>query len=98
MNRYALLSGVREKIDSLVYDYEGGRHVKIDDLSGASSGVKALGFNDQAQQATEYVYDGNGRLISDVNKGITAVAYNAANLPDEITWTSTNKLAYQYTA
>ncbi|TKC03993.1 DUF6443 domain-containing protein, partial [Pedobacter frigoris] len=98
LNRYALLSGVREKIDSLVYDYEGGRHVKIDDLSGASSGVKALGFNDQAQQATEYVYDGNGRLISDVNKGITAVAYNAANLPDEITWTSTNKLAYQYTA
>ncbi|TKC09096.1 RHS repeat domain-containing protein [Pedobacter frigoris] len=98
MNRYALLSGLREKIDSLSYDYEGGRHVKIDDLSGASSGVKALGFNDQVQQATEYVYDGNGRLISDVNKGITAVAYNAANLPDEITWTSTKKLAYMYNA
>ena len=37
-------------------------------------------FKDGAKLATEYMYDANGSLIKDLNKGIE-IQYNLLNLP-----------------
>ena len=91
LGRYALIDGVRTQIDSLSYQYEAGKHLKIDDTSGS-----AQGFADNVQEAEEYIYDGNGRVIRDKNKNINLL-YNTVSLPKEITWGGTDrKTIYTY--
>jgi RHS repeat-associated protein len=46
----------------------------------------------------EYVYDYNGNMVSDLNKGITNITYNHLNLPVQISFGSTNKIVYLYDA
>lgn len=102
IGRYALIEGTgREQIDSLQYSYNGNRHIRIDDVSNNSSAaIKELGFNDRIQAADEYLYDGNGRLVSDLNMSISSISYNAANLPKEIIWSggTVKKMENTYTA
>src|SRR5690606_37905298 len=68
-------------MDDLNYSYTGNQLKAVDDDILASS---VYGFVDGAELATEYTYDGNGNMISDANKGITAIGYNHLNLPNEI--------------
>ncbi len=84
-------------MDELSYFYNGigNRVTRIDDvLPNTITG----GFYDGAKTAGEYVYDENGNLISDVNKGITNIAYNYMNLPEKITFGNGNTIRYMYDA
>ncbi len=67
-------------IDNLVYNYEdnekSNRLRKVEDGNSHASG-----FKDGADVANEYLYDDNGNMIKDLNKGIETIYYNHLNLP-----------------
>ncbi|WP_411032038.1 DUF6443 domain-containing protein, partial [Spongiimicrobium sp. 3-5] len=66
-------------MDALVYSYDNGNKLtKVLD-----NGNDSYGFKDGANTATEYTYDANGNMTSDLNKGIAAggIEYNHLNLP-----------------
>ncbi|MGF1559394.1 MAG: hypothetical protein ACFCUL_09925, partial [Flavobacteriaceae bacterium] len=87
-------------MDALNYAYDSGNKLmKVADL-----GNDAHGFIDDAVNiadvADDYAYDQNGNMVSDANKGITAIAYNHLNLPKQITVSGTNNgtISYIYDA
>jgi RHS repeat-associated protein len=95
LGRNALVSGAKQQIDSLKYTYDYNRHVRIDDISTSAAAAKNLGFKELKQQAIEYVYDGDGRVISDANSG-TTISYNVVNMPSEIKFGTTSTINYTY--
>lgn len=95
LGRNALVSGAKQQIDSLKYTYDYNRHVRIDDISTSAAAAKNLGFKELKQQAIEYVYDGDGRVISDANSG-TTISYNVVNMPSEIKFGITSTINYTY--
>ncbi len=87
-------------MDDLTYQYEGNQLKSIDDASAASA---TTGFIEGAENATEYLFDGNGNMTQDLNKGIAAngIEYNHLNMPTKVTVSSgsdTGILEYNYTA
>jgi len=85
------------EIDKLFYTYQAtsNRLEKVNDESGSPQGFKDV----QTSSGIEYTYDGNGNMITDLNKAIAQIKYNHLNLPTEITYTgSTNKITYLYNA
>lgn len=80
-------------MDILDYDYDSGNKL----LKVTDTGNATYGFKDGVNQATEYVYDLNGNLESDANKGINSITYNHLNLPEQINLGSDN-IQYVYTA
>src|SRR5690606_16887763 len=67
-------------MDNLVYTYDrGNKLTKVLDNESDT-----YGFKDGANTATEYIYDTNGNMISDANKGITSILWNHLNMPTEI--------------
>ena len=52
---------------------------------------------DSRGSGDDYVYDGNGNMIVDKNKNITAITYNHLNLPTKIIF-PTGNIVYIYTA
>ena len=73
-------------MDDLIYGYTGNRLLKVDDVAVTDG----FGFIDDmvgaAQDTTDdYAYDVNGNMLSDTNKGITAIAYNHLDLPTKVT-------------
>lgn len=75
--------------DQLVYTYTAGTNTlkSVNDAIAGTVGQKG--------GTTNYTYDGNGNLISDDSKGITAITYNLLNLPQTITGKATT---YTYDA
>jgi RHS repeat-associated protein len=57
-----------------------------------------LSFSNGASAANEYVYDNNGNLTKDSNKGITNIAYNSLNLPSRVTFGDGSTIVYTYAA
>jgi RHS repeat-associated protein len=49
-------------------------------------------------ETADYAYDSSGNMIRDLNKNITAIAYNHLNLPELITITGKGTIRYQYDA
>jgi RHS repeat-associated protein len=82
-------------IDNLTYNYHQDNKnllLSVDDSTGNQAG-----FVDVAGQ-TDYTYDANGNMITDVNKGITAIVYNHLNLPTKITFGTIGTIDYLYNA
>lgn len=50
-----------------------------------------------AKLATEYMYDANGSLIKDLNKG-TEIQYNLLNLPSQVKFSDGSTITYTYGA
>jgi RHS repeat-associated protein len=86
-----------EMMDSLEYFYEGNRIVGVNDNSNGSYGFKDNG-NVYPTGGTEYGYDANGNMTSDVNKGIEEVVYNHLNLPEKIEFENNRRIHYFYDA
>ncbi len=82
--------------DQLSYTYSGNQIQSITD--NASSTYKNNGFVDGVNATEEYLYDANGNMYSDLNKGITDITYNRMNLPEVITFSSGNEIHYLYDA
>lgn len=82
-------------IDDLSYTYIGNKLQKLDEKA---TGNRTYGFKEPTPSATtEFTYDVNGNLKTDINKGITAVSYNFLNLPEQVTIAG-NHILYQYDA
>jgi len=71
-------SGETLTIDDLYYSYNeySNKVRRIDDSSNVTNG-----FINAASVANEYLYDGNGNVVRDYNKGISSIAYNQLNQP-----------------
>jgi len=75
---------------SLVYGYSGNQLKKVED-AGSSSG-----FKNGASVNAEYLYDANGSMTCDLNKGIKDIKYNELNLPESISFADGKKISYIY--
>ncbi len=85
-------------IDLLTYTYlpNSNRLDKVQD-----NAYSTIGFRDGANASLEYIYDSNGNMILDANKGITAISYNHLNLPTSISINGsggTGTISYIYDA
>src|SRR5690606_34407035 len=66
-------------MDKLIYGYGVGN--KLMDVT--DSGSTSYGFVG-SHPGNDYDYDANGNMVSDANKGISAITYNYLNLPTGI--------------
>lgn len=98
-------------VDNLSYAYAGNRLQAVNDQVGGNALARPVGyhgapaslagdFQEQGvRQAQEYVYDPNGSLTSDANKGITGIVYNHLNLPRQIHFGQVgDSVVFRYTA
>lgn len=65
-----------------------------------ATGTDEQGFKDLStgEGATDYLYDDNGNLVKDENKGIIAIEYNHLNLPSKVSKSGTEYIIYKYDA
>ncbi|PKV52997.1 RHS repeat-associated protein [Aquimarina sp. MAR_2010_214] len=84
-------------MDILGYEYDSGNKLqKVTD-----TGNKTYGFKDGTNTDNDFVYDANGNMIKDQNKGITGITYNHLNLPKTVTVNNadhTGDITYIYDA
>ncbi|WP_427872331.1 DUF6443 domain-containing protein [Flavobacterium sp. MMS24-S5] len=80
-------------IDDLVYTYANNSN-QLNKVADNSNNIS--GFNDFNKTDDDYSYDGNGNMITDKNKNITAISYNHLNLPKKITFGTTGSIEYIY--
>lgn len=98
-------------VDNLSYAYVGNRLQAVDDQVTGNQLVKPASYHGAPmslagdfQEASvrlsqEYLYDANGNLTQDKNKGITGIAYNHLNLPRQIQFGSgADSVVFRYTA
>ena len=71
-------------IDDMTFDYTGNQITKITDLAGGETYYQAQDFKPNSTLNIQYLYDQNGNMIADDNKGIAKIKYNFLNLPDTI--------------
>ena len=87
---------------NIAYTYQNGvgnsnRLLKVVENVTAGSGTG--GFNNGTSGLnTDYTYDQNGNMTSDLNKAITSITYNHLNLPTQIYWAADKKIDYLYNA
>ena len=96
LNRFAEASDTRVALDQLTYGYatNGNKLTNVEDSADPAFGFK----NGTVGIPTEYNYDPNGNLTSDLNKGVIGVTYNYLNLPDLIEFYDGTRLEYTYDA
>ena len=84
-------------MDKLSYNYDAGNKLK----SVADAIIGTLGnegFKDGNTSGDDYIYDENGNMLKDLNKGIsTNMVYNHLNLPTQVTLTG-GDIQYVYDA
>lgn len=96
------LSGVTasytyELIDNLAYLYNpamGDQLLRITDATGNTTGFS----NGSSGTSNDYTYHAMGSLMSDLNKGISNVVYNALGKVSVVTFSDTRKIEYTYDA
>ena len=82
-------------IDNLSMTYAGNQLVKTEDTGSSVTLSQSMDFKNNANLATEYLYDKNGNLIKDYNKSISEISYNVLNLPQTLKISSaTNTYTY----
>ncbi len=84
-------------LDDLRYTYDSG-NILLKVVEMDNSSYKDGGFKDGTNTGNDYSYDANGNMITDANKGITAISYNYLNLPTVVNFGSSNKIEYFYDA
>ncbi len=91
-------TGTSGLIDNLSYKYKnvGVSTNKLANVKDSSS--SAEGYKDTNTPGDNYIYDSNGRLIADKNKGVTNIEYNYIDLPIKITFSNGNRIEITYNA
>lgn len=84
-------------VDNLTFTLTGNRLNRVDDACTATAYNGGFEFKDGAKQADEYVYDANGNLTKDLNKGISSIQYNVLNLPVNMVFSTGGFIQYGYT-
>ncbi len=81
-------------MDALVYSYDNGNKL----LNVEERENKNFGFKDGANAGDDFVYDANGNMTRDLNKGIRTITYNYLNLPTKIDFGGGKSITYIYSA
>ena len=84
-------------VDNLTYTYNGNKVTRVDDAVTATSYTGGTNFVNGANTNNEYVYDANGNMTKDLNKGISNIQYNSLNLPSVVTFSDGSTITYTYT-
>jgi len=63
-------------IDDLSYQYNGNQVKAINDKAGSLAYDGSFDFKDGTNANTEYTYNTNGSLVTDLNKGISSIEYD----------------------
>ena len=86
-------------MDNLTYQYDGGNKLLSVTDAVTTPALMKGDFKDGNKTGNDYVYDSNGNMISDLNKGIPAngIFYNHLNLPTSVTIGGGN-ISYIYDA
>ena len=85
-------------LDNLTYTLTGNQLSRVDDAVSTVAYGTNTAFVNGASTAGEYVYDVNGNLTKDLNKGITDIQYNVLNLPSTVSFSDGNTITYTYGA
>lgn len=86
-----------QTIDNLGYTYATGNQLsKVEDVIAATIGKGD--FKNGSTATTEYAYNTDGSLTSDLNKGISSIAYNILGKPSLITFSDGRTVSYAYDA
>lgn len=80
-------------MDNLSYTYNGDQLLEVSDAATHYSND----FHDGNQSGTDYFYDENGNMTSDLNKGLT-ISYNYLNLPVMVSFSDGSTISYLYNA
>ena len=88
-------TGNYDIIDQLTYSYDGNRLRKVEDAANFDG---TEDFKDNIDAAEEYLYDENGNMSKDKNKGIENIEYNHLNLPIKVDMGNGDSLVYIYDA
>src|SRR5882762_7236672 len=86
-------------IDNLTYS-SGALSNQLTTVSD-TGGDATKGFIDGNTAGNDYAYDGNGNMVTDKNKLLTAtnaIVYNHLNLPAQVTKNTNEKIVYTYDA
>jgi hypothetical protein len=68
-------------IDYLALTYNGNQLKNAHDTGTDIGSSDSEDFKDYSKAKVEYIYNRNGAMTSDLNKGITRIKYNSLNLP-----------------
>ncbi len=72
-------------IDQMIFTYNGNQLKNIAETAGVPSLSQSADFRKNASlQATEYFYDRNGNMTTDLNKGMSEISYNSLSLPTKV--------------
>ncbi len=88
-------------VDQLTYSYSANSNKLAQVTDGVNDQNSKLGdfhYNTATKGSTDYGYDGNGNLISDNNKSISAINYNYLNLPQQLLVKGKGIVTYIYDA
>lgn len=86
--------GAKEStMDNLTYNYTGNQLNYVNDTWDATTG-----FVNGNTGTDDYLYDVNGNMTVDKNKGITAITYNHLNLPVQVNKGASDYIVYTYDA
>ncbi len=87
----------QSQMDNLAYTYNSTMGDQLLTVTDATS--NASGFdNGSSGTNTDYTYDANGSLTSDLNKGISNIVYNHLSKPTSIVYTDGRHVEYTYDA
>ena len=93
--------GYANIINNLTYNYQANSNKLSGVVDAANNPNTQLGnfhYNPATKQSTDYNYDGDGNLIQDNNKAITAITYNYLNLPQLVHFSTKGNITYTYDA
>jgi RHS repeat-associated protein len=90
------ITSTPETFDNLTYTYANNldKLTKVEDAVTGTVGQS--GFNNQVNTTTEYLYNTDGALNKDDNKGITGITYNVLGKPQVITFSGSPTKTIQY--
>ena len=85
-------------LDNLTYTLTGNQLSCVEDAVSTAAYGTNTAFVNGTSTAGEYVYDVNGNLTKDLNKGITDIQYNVLNLPSTVSFSDGSTITYTYGA
>ena len=90
--------GTYGKVDDLFYEYDGNRLVKVSNAVDIPCYKGAMHFADGADEETEYLYDDDGNMVCDKNRGISDITYNIILKPEHIRFNTGRYMSLAYSA
>ena len=90
--------GTYGKVDDLFYEYDGNRLVKVSNAVESPCYKGAMHFSDGADEETEYLYDDDGNMVCDKNRGISEITYNIILKPEHIRFNTGRYMSLAYSA